>query len=1244
MFRSTVIAIFVAILPSLSLAKSSASCGPTPSGAIRPSAASGFQVQVVATGLSKPRGILLDQAGNLLVVESGRGVVSAHTLKEHRGCVSVGKSSDVTPALNLNHGIEMSSDGKTLYASSAQDVYSWAYDSSARAVSDRVNVVTNMSGTDHTTRTLLLSEKAPGLLVVTRGSTSNIDIAAASLDSGHSQVKAFNLTNRTNTAFDFSSDGLRLGWGLRNDVGIAEHPTSGGIWSVENSADQLTRMGVDIHEDNPAEELNFLGYLDGTEYAPQGGNFGYPWCFSAWSVKDLPDNGNLSVGSQYAVDASPDSNNQNKTDDYCSDQVPARLVFQAHMAPLDIKFNNSGQEAWITFHGSWDRTDPVGYKLSVVPFDKNGEPVDALQSTTAARDVLVNEDNSKCPDNCFRPVAMAFDSQGRIYLSSDASGEIYLITKASGASIPASPTSTASSSSSASATNLASSVRIPVLNEVGILSYDLDEMVFSPDAGSMDSSKSLFKRRLTASPSFEDSDSEGTDTGHSQDLHSTPSKRQETTHYGSGKLEELPNEVLNKIVSNLPSDHDFVNLMSTSSSFAAALAPKESAVWKERFLSLYDQAYVTSPKEYAWAYKLRRLVLKNFKAFTNPKDERLLVQLGVLKDMIIEAFLPIQAHVAAPLASRNLATLSSPANSPYMVTFLSSFLFPKVGSRYGQPDPLFDAIQLVFSYLILSPDSKIADVVHSSRDNYDITVVYNWGKSFSTLFRRVPEKAGLQSGRLRRNSMFPNLKSRRLITAPKVTYELDTHALLHIRNFWHRHLIESGGQASLTQVQMGLFGENTYAKMANGLSRAGITPKAWDKQLQDGLPDIATKWYGHWSCLHPWPKKKQALEEMQTCAEDWETADPLKLDLCTTTNNDEFGCWPPIFQAIPAFAKSIPESASCLFFRGVAPFVQISSSRIDKKVTSGSQSTLTVPVLHKYHPFLALRVRGLIHTIPSQPNEDGIPGWNRIVMVLYKPSKRYLIEVLENAEEEYGGPFGTAGTNQLVQAGQGQGAAAAIMDPAEIEHALGMYLEDKLVTNPLWRDPVRMNREVIEEIEEMFRLSEYLDWNDIDYAYAYEGVVLPGGKIMMGRWWRCGMLGEGDAMELDEEGIPVEEPEQNQDPTPPMTNDSGGSSSDDNFDAGTGNSGQQNQEQSSQASQATDATPAGSQMDVDVNMMDAGTDGLATGGTASNASSQSTTASNATNTGNISNAGNANPNPNVRPHRMLERGPFVFWC
>ena len=281
-----------------------------------------------------------------------------------------------------------------------------------------------MTGSDHTTRTLLLSQKEPGILLVSRGSASNVDLDAESLDTGVSQIRAFNLTNMTSEPYNYARDGLRLGWGLRNSVGIVEHPDTGGIFSVENSVDQIMREGTDIHEDNPGEELNFHGYLNGTDYGPQGTNYGYPYCFAAWNVDDIPSNGNLSVGSNFAM------GNPNNTinDTYCAEQTSPRLTFQAHMAPLDIKFNNSASEAWVTFRGSWNRDEPAGYKLSLIAFE-NGEPVAQPDNNTGYVDIFSNQRLTDCPDNCFRPVGLAMSSDGRIFMTSDASGEIYLITR-----------------------------------------------------------------------------------------------------------------------------------------------------------------------------------------------------------------------------------------------------------------------------------------------------------------------------------------------------------------------------------------------------------------------------------------------------------------------------------------------------------------------------------------------------------------------------------------------------------------------------------------------------------------------------------------------------------------------------------------------------------------------------------------------------------------------------------------------
>ena len=79
-----------------------------------------------------------------------------------------------------------------------------------------------------------------------------------------------------------------------------------------------------------------------------------------------------------------------------------------------------------------DRTQPVGYKVSLIDFT-NGAPVAPSTSTTSYTDILTNKDTSKCPSACFRPVGMTFDSQGRLFVTSDASGEIYVVVADAGA-------------------------------------------------------------------------------------------------------------------------------------------------------------------------------------------------------------------------------------------------------------------------------------------------------------------------------------------------------------------------------------------------------------------------------------------------------------------------------------------------------------------------------------------------------------------------------------------------------------------------------------------------------------------------------------------------------------------------------------------------------------------------------------------------------------------------------------------
>lgn len=389
-----------------------------------PVVADGWSYRLVADDLRRPRGVTFDQDGHLLVVDSGVGIVRLRLQDDGETCVSVDDKSTIIEDDELNHGIALSANGEWLYASTVENVYRWRY-SSSDDPSDRQTIVTNMTNGGHSSRTLLLPPSNPDLLLISRGSDGNEDDGARDIDSGRSQLRSFNLSNiqDDSDAIDYIK-GEVLAWGLRNSVGVAEHP-EGGIWTVENSMDNLERDGEDIHRDNPGEELNYHGKLNESS-DEKGANYGYPMCLALWSTEDFPDQGRLKTGDQFSQEQTREIDDEKCNDDYIS----PRLTFQAHTAPLDIKFNKNGSEAFISLHGSWNREDPVGYKIISVNFSSSSHQPEAdKDSTSAAKDILTNKDLSRCPSDCFRPVGLAWDSDNRLFFSSDSTGEIFVLRK-----------------------------------------------------------------------------------------------------------------------------------------------------------------------------------------------------------------------------------------------------------------------------------------------------------------------------------------------------------------------------------------------------------------------------------------------------------------------------------------------------------------------------------------------------------------------------------------------------------------------------------------------------------------------------------------------------------------------------------------------------------------------------------------------------------------------------------------------
>ncbi|KAG8737248.1 hypothetical protein FRC10_008398 [Ceratobasidium sp. 414] len=472
-------------LGTIALAATAVLAAPTSPGECRPLASlsfahepnvtSGLSTRVVYNGLTRPRGIRFDALDNLLVIDRGVGVV-ALSYRNDATCVGWERRLVVNNT-GLNHGIEIGpgagGGNQYLYASSSDNVFRWEYDpGNVGVVGNSTTITFNMSNAAHTTRTLLLQPQTGNVsqfIIVSRGSESNQDEEAGNVASGRSQIRRFALNSSLpGTGWDWNQGEL-LGWGLRNGVGIALSRDGHDLWEVENSADDVRWQNVDVHQDNPAEELNLIPLNDTSTTPDAQKYYGYPTCYTAWDSSSLSASSpafTYQTGAQFSI-RTPGPGVQDDT--WCNtdaNNIKPTLSMQAHSAPLDIVFytapSNTSEgwdtakmyavntqwdgEAFVSFHGSWDRDPPTGksllffillfsppvagYKVVRIPWSGSA-PSAPANSRTGYETVVGAPDVTKCPDGCVRPVGLAFDRLGRLFVSSDTTGEVFMVENAS---------------------------------------------------------------------------------------------------------------------------------------------------------------------------------------------------------------------------------------------------------------------------------------------------------------------------------------------------------------------------------------------------------------------------------------------------------------------------------------------------------------------------------------------------------------------------------------------------------------------------------------------------------------------------------------------------------------------------------------------------------------------------------------------------------------------------------------------
>lgn len=328
----------------------------------------GFAVQLFAAGLEAPRHMAEGSDGAIYVAERGADRVSR--LRDEDGDGAADAVEVFAEGLESAHGIAWHQNA--LYVGATDGIY--RFGPPARAGGQGAKVADLPPRGMHYTRTVRFGPD--GRMFVTIGSTCN---ACHEEDPHRAAMWVYEADG---------SGGRLFARGLRNTVDFAFHPETGAIFGVENGRDS---MGDDV----PPEELNLIR---------DGGDYGWPVCHG----RDIPD---------------PELGGA----DACRGKEAPVLTMQAHSAPLGVQFYTAGQfpeeyrgNLFVTFHGSWNRSEPTGYKVVRVPFADGmpaGEPQDFVTGWFAGGSAWG------------RPVGLLQTRDGALLISDDRGGVIYRISR-----------------------------------------------------------------------------------------------------------------------------------------------------------------------------------------------------------------------------------------------------------------------------------------------------------------------------------------------------------------------------------------------------------------------------------------------------------------------------------------------------------------------------------------------------------------------------------------------------------------------------------------------------------------------------------------------------------------------------------------------------------------------------------------------------------------------------------------------
>ncbi|WP_421826872.1 PQQ-dependent sugar dehydrogenase [Larkinella sp.] len=336
----------------------------------------GFSIAKFADQLGKPRMLAVSSSGNVYVTSREAGTVTL--LRDTTGD---GKAdlNQVVANIKAVHGLTIHMD--KLYLVTVKEVYRADLNSDGTLGTPQQLINNLPDGGQHPNRTIGFGPD--GLMYITVGSTCN---ACAEPNAEHATILRANADG---------SNRIIFASGLRNTIGFGWHPETKELYGFDHGIDWLG-------DEQQKEELNQI---------KQGAFYGWPYIYGDGNYNPHPrPMGDTTYAQILAKTTLP------------------TLSYEAHAAPLGMVFYTGGtngfptdyqNDAFATMRGSWNRSQPSGYKVVRVHFE-NGKPTRIDDFVTG---FLVNNNQAQFG----RPVGIATMPDGSLLFTDDNNGVIYRV-------------------------------------------------------------------------------------------------------------------------------------------------------------------------------------------------------------------------------------------------------------------------------------------------------------------------------------------------------------------------------------------------------------------------------------------------------------------------------------------------------------------------------------------------------------------------------------------------------------------------------------------------------------------------------------------------------------------------------------------------------------------------------------------------------------------------------------------------